>query len=97
MIYAWILQIPDIIQGISGNPKICGSVRPSMDKLQEGLKKLKQIDVDYDLSHLNDELNGLNNDIKEIQSKVKNVTLTKVGLTVAFLIVISFASMKKHK
>ena len=94
MVYGWLFKITDIIQAFAGTPKICTSVRPSMDKIQEGLKKLKQSGERSDWSSLEKEVDSLDELLREIPMKVKSTTLTKIVLTVVFWIVCILSTVK---
>jgi hypothetical protein len=100
MIYGWLLKIPATVQAIIGTPKIITDVRSSFDKIQEGIKKLKQLDnyeTSYNLAQLTSEVRELSGYLEIIQSKTKQVTYTKVVLTVIFWIAITvYSTVSSH-
>ncbi|MGP8215558.1 MAG: hypothetical protein ACLQQ4_08345 [Bacteroidia bacterium] len=100
MIYGWVLRIPSIIQAFGGTPKIVNDVRPSLDKIQEGLKKLKQLDnyeTNYNAHQVNTDVKELNRYLETIQSKTKQVMTTKVILAVVFWVaLIVYSELSSH-
>lgn len=102
MLYGWLFKIPATVQAIIGKPKIIMDVRPSMDKIQEGVKKLKQLDnyeTFYNAGHISSEVKELNGYLDTIQAKTKSVVYGKVILTVLFwvaLIIYSAVSTPHH-
>jgi hypothetical protein len=84
IIYGWIFSIPSTIQSIIGKPKIVTQVRPSLDKIQEGIKKLHLLDnyeTNFNAAHLSTEVRELNGYLDTIQAKTKSVVYTKIALT----------------